>query len=236
MWYSKWSTQSMFCGGLKSWSDSNVVWTWFHSETKVGAEIQILPCNIFNPQPMEQCGEKDKHLQTCKSIAQTSSLPHAEDENLLCQLFVEDSIGSQEAFWAKCVWVTPKIAGTRQIKVNKAITQKKKKVMVVGTTYISWLTWYWLMKTHVSLGMKYPFRVMFFVVLNRREPESNCFNNKTEKCNQECKVTETTILPVRNGEGDIWSVTKNFIYECFRERHIGLIWKSGQSSCANLFI
>lgn len=81
----------MFFGGLKSREDGNPIWTRFHSQTKIGAEIQLLPWNIFNPQPMEQRGEKDEHLQTCKSITKTSSLPHAEDENLLRQLLVEES-------------------------------------------------------------------------------------------------------------------------------------------------
>lgn len=62
---------------------------WLHSQTKISAEIQLLPWNILDPQPMEQRGEKDKHLQTCKSITKTTSLPHAKDENLFRQLLIE---------------------------------------------------------------------------------------------------------------------------------------------------
>lgn len=65
--------------GLKPCRDGNLVWTRFHSQSKISAEIQLLPWNLFNPQPVEQHGEKDKHLQTCKSITKTAPLPHAED-------------------------------------------------------------------------------------------------------------------------------------------------------------
>lgn len=81
----------MSFGCLKSRGDVDPVWTWFHSKAKISAEIQLLPWNIFDLQPVEQCSQKDKHLQTCKSITETASLPHAEDENLLCQLLVEES-------------------------------------------------------------------------------------------------------------------------------------------------
>lgn len=71
---------------------------------------------------------------------------------------------------------------------NKYLSMKKKILKVTDTipslhkqaeiiiwwrlfvaTHISWLTWYWLMNTHVSLGMKYPFRVMFLVVLKGKK-------------------------------------------------------------------
>lgn len=79
---------NVFFRGLKSWGDCNPVWTWFHRQTKISAEVKLLPRYIFNPQPMEQHGQKDKHLQTCKSVTKTASLPHAKDENLLCQFLV----------------------------------------------------------------------------------------------------------------------------------------------------
>lgn len=106
----------LFFGGLKSWRDGYPVWTRFHSQTKICAEVQLLPWNAVNLQPVEQRGEKDKHLQTCKSVTETASLPHAEDENLLRQLLVEESWQSQEAFRAKCFWVTPKITGTKTLR------------------------------------------------------------------------------------------------------------------------
>lgn len=76
---------------LKPRGDSYTVWAWFHCQTKVGAEIQLLPWNVFNSQPVEQRGEKHKHFQAGKSITKTASLAHAKDENLLCQLLVEES-------------------------------------------------------------------------------------------------------------------------------------------------
>lgn len=81
----------LFFGRLKSRRDGYPVWTRFHSQTKISAEVQLLPWNIVNLQTLEQRGEKDEHLQTCKSITETASLPHAEDENLLCQALVEES-------------------------------------------------------------------------------------------------------------------------------------------------
>lgn len=103
---------NLFVGGLKPRGNCNPVRTWFHSQPKIGAEIQLLPGNVFNPQPVKQRGEKDKHLQTGKSVTETASLPHAEEENLLRQLLVEESWWSQEALRAKWIRVTPKIAGT----------------------------------------------------------------------------------------------------------------------------
>lgn len=82
---------TLFVGGLKPRGNCNPVRTWFHSQPKIGAEIQLLPGNVFNPQPVKQRGEKDKHLQTGKSVTETASLPHAEEENLLRQLLVEES-------------------------------------------------------------------------------------------------------------------------------------------------
>lgn len=58
------------------------------------------------------------------------------------------------------------------------------------------------MKTHVSLGMKYPFRIMFLVVLIVGKTEEK-FDNRTVSFKHECNVIKTTVLPVRDGERDI---------------------------------
>lgn len=76
------------------------------------------------------------------------------------------------------------------------------------------------MKTHVSLGMKYPFRVRFVVVLKERKGEESIINTTD---NLEFTVHKTFVLPVRYGERDVGSMTKHFIYERLRERHLGLI-------------
>lgn len=44
---------------------------------------------------------------------------------------------------------------------------KKESILGERRTYGSWLTCHWLMKTHVSLGMKNPLIDVFFVVLQK---------------------------------------------------------------------
>lgn len=73
------TTQFGFFEGLKPCRDCNLVRTWFHSQSKVSAEIQLQPWNLLDPQPVEQRGEKDEHLQSCKSITKAAPLPHAKD-------------------------------------------------------------------------------------------------------------------------------------------------------------
>lgn len=88
------------------------------------------------------------------------------------------------------------------------------------------------MKTHVSLGMKYPFRMMFLVVLMKMKPVVSATVNTTTVIS----AIKGNVLPVRNGERDIGSMTENFIDERLCVRHLGFIGKSGQSGYANLVI
>lgn len=80
--------------------------------------------------------------------------------------------------------------------------------------------------------MKYPFRMMFLVVLKKMKPVVSATVNKTTVIS----AIKGTVLPVRNGERDIGSMTENFIDERLCVRHLGFIGKSGQSGCANLVI
>lgn len=73
---------------LKSWGDGDPVWTWFHSQPKISAEVELLLGCVFDPSPMEQRRQKDKHLQTRKSVTKTTSLSHSKDENLLRQFLI----------------------------------------------------------------------------------------------------------------------------------------------------
>lgn len=84
----KLKASNVFSRVLKSRGDGNPVWTGFHSQTKISAEVELLLGYVFNPSPMEQRRQKDKHLQTCESVAKTASLSHTKDENLLRQFLV----------------------------------------------------------------------------------------------------------------------------------------------------
>lgn len=77
-----------FSRALNSGGDGNPVGAWFHSQAKISAEVQLLLGYIFNPSPMEQRRQEDKHLQTGKSVPETASLSHSKDENLLRQFLV----------------------------------------------------------------------------------------------------------------------------------------------------
>lgn len=80
--------------------------------------------------------------------------------------------------------------------------------------------------------MKYPFRMMFLVVLKKMIPVVSATVNTTTVIS----AIRGTFLPVRNGERDVGSMTENFIDERLCVRHLGFIGKSGQSACADLVI
>lgn len=75
---------------------------------------------------MEQSSEKDKHLQTCKSVAKAAPLSHAEDQNLVCQFLVKLSRWSQEAVGAKCFWITPEITGS-EVNIQTSVQSWSKE-------------------------------------------------------------------------------------------------------------
>ena len=74
--------------------------------------------------------------------------------------------------------------------------------------------------------MKYPFRIVLLVVLIRMKKVEgfNCiiYNVNIDVLGK--KITRS-VLPVRNGERDIRSMTKHFKYKRLSERHLRLIRK-----------
>lgn len=95
---------------LEAWRDTDPIGAGLHGEPKVGTEVQLLSRNILDTQPVEECCQEYKHLQPGEPITQATPFPHPEDHDLLCQVFVEQSLFTQEALGAEHVWVTPQIS------------------------------------------------------------------------------------------------------------------------------
>jgi len=96
---------------LEPGGEADEVRPWLHGQTELGSEVQLLAGDVLDAQAVEQRRQEHKHLQPGEAVSKATPLPHAEDEDLLRQLFVETPREVQEAFGAEGIWVAPKISG-----------------------------------------------------------------------------------------------------------------------------